>query len=128
MQSAARRSAAAYFSLNIRSQLGQNMRATIRGFFQEDFMKSFTSNWLGTIATTFLIAAIAVANASAQNSKQSSAPQAATKMQPLNVKPGLWETTVTYSMAGELPMSPEMLKKMTPEQRARLEEAMKAEN
>lgn len=43
---------------------------------------------------------------------------------PLNVKEGLWEVTVTHSMTGMPPMpnlSPDMLAKMPPEQRARIE-------
>lgn len=95
-------------------------------------MKSLVSNSLRALATIFLVTAVAVGTASGQNrdqnSKQGSTPRTATKSQPLNVKPGLWETTVTYSMAGELPVAPEMLNRMTPEQRARLEEAMKAES
>lgn len=92
-------------------------------------MKMFKKNSLCALAAILLIAALAAATVTAQDqsAKQASASQK-TKIQPLNVKPGLCETTVTYSMAGELPMSPEMLKNMTAEQRAQLEEAMKAEN
>ena len=43
---------------------------------------------------------------------------------PLNVKPGLWEMSVTHSMSGKLPISEDKLAKMTPEQRAQLEAAM----
>ena len=45
---------------------------------------------------------------------------------PLNVKTGQWETTMTTETAGQLPIPQEMLDKMTPEQRARMEAAMKA--
>ena len=48
------------------------------------------------------------------------------KYQPLNVKPGLWEKTLTISRTGALPIPPEMLDRLTPEQRARMEERMKA--
>jgi hypothetical protein len=51
---------------------------------------------------------------------------AADKIQPLNVKLGLWETTHTTTMSGEMPIPPEMLAKLTPEQRAKMEERMKA--
>jgi hypothetical protein len=48
---------------------------------------------------------------------------------PLNLKQGLWEVTSTRSMTG-LPtmptIPPDTLAKMTPEQRARMESAMKA--
>lgn len=97
-------------------------------------MKVFNKNSLCALASTFVIVVLAAGTVRAQNgdqsSKQHSAPQAGTttKIQPLNVKPGLWETTVMYSMAGQLPMSAEMLNRMTPEQRARLEEAMRAES
>ena len=52
--------------------------------------------------------------------------QVGKRFQPLNVKPGLWQTTTTYKLAGELPIPPGALENMTPEQRARVEENMKA--
>lgn len=97
-------------------------------------MKCFSKNLFYRLATIAIIAALAGGTISAQNQdkrpSQDTTAQAktGTKLQPLNVKPGLWETTVTYAMEGGLPMSPEMLKRMTPEQRARLEEAMKSES
>jgi uncharacterized protein DUF3617 len=48
------------------------------------------------------------------------------KYRPLNVKPGLWEKTLTVTRTGALPIPPEMLNRLTPEQRARMEERMKA--
>jgi hypothetical protein len=54
--------------------------------------------------------------------------RAADTFQPLNIKPGLWETTRTTEMSGQLPMPPEAreaMAKMPPEQRARAEEMMK---
>jgi hypothetical protein len=53
---------------------------------------------------------------------------AADGITPLNVKEGLWEMTVTHSMSGMPAMPalpPEALAKMTPEQRAQVEAAMK---
>lgn len=50
---------------------------------------------------------------------------AADKAQPLNVKPGLWETTMTTTTSGETPIPAELLAKLTPEQRARIEQRMK---
>ncbi len=47
-------------------------------------------------------------------------------IQPLNVKVGLWETTTTTTMSGAVPIPDELLSKLTPEQRARVEERMKA--
>ena len=49
----------------------------------------------------------------------------ADKLTPLNIKEGLWEMTVTHSMIGMPAIPPDTLAKMPPEQRARLEAAMK---
>jgi len=51
---------------------------------------------------------------------------AADKGPSLNVKPGQWETTMTTTTSGEMPIPAELLSKLTPEQRARMEEKMKA--
>src|SRR5271165_50293 len=51
---------------------------------------------------------------------------AADQIQPLDVKLGLWETTFTSQMSGMPSIPPEAMANMTPEQRARVEEAMKA--
>ena len=45
--------------------------------------------------------------------------------QPLDIKTGLWEVTYTRSANGEMPTSAEYMSKLTPEQRARFEAAMK---
>ena len=50
---------------------------------------------------------------------------AADKITPLNIKEGLWEMTVTHSMTGMPAIPPETLAKMSPEQRSRVEAAMK---
>ena len=50
---------------------------------------------------------------------------AADTFTPLNVKEGLWEVTTTHSMSGMPSIPPEALAKMTPEQRAHLEQMMK---
>jgi len=47
------------------------------------------------------------------------------KFTPLNVKLGLWETTVTHSTSGMPGIPEDALAKMPPEQRARMEEMMK---
>ena len=44
---------------------------------------------------------------------------------PLNVKTGQWETTVVTKISGQV-LPKEMLDKMTPEQRTKLEQAMAA--
>jgi hypothetical protein len=46
------------------------------------------------------------------------------KYQPLDVKTGLWESSWTMAMKGLPPIPPDVLEKMPPEQRARLEAAM----
>ena len=51
---------------------------------------------------------------------------AADQIQPLDVKLGLWETTWTNQVSGQMPIPPEAMANLTPEQRAKLEEAMKA--
>src|SRR6266702_8368239 len=56
----------------------------------------------------------------------SGAVWAADKIQPLNVKTGLWETTRTTTTSGQMPIPPELLARLTPEQRAKMEERMKA--
>lgn len=45
---------------------------------------------------------------------------------PLDVKLGLWETTTQTNISGQLPVSPDQMANLTPEQRARIEQAMKA--
>ena len=45
---------------------------------------------------------------------------------PLNVKTGQGEATITSETAGQLPIPQEMLDKMSPEQRAKMEAMMKA--
>jgi hypothetical protein len=45
---------------------------------------------------------------------------------PLNVKTGEWESTLTNETSGQLPVPQEMLDKMTPDQRAKMEAMMKA--
>jgi hypothetical protein len=45
---------------------------------------------------------------------------------PLNVKTGEWESTIASDASGQLPIPQDMLDKMTPEQRAKMEALMKA--
>jgi hypothetical protein len=44
-----------------------------------------------------------------------------------NIKPGLWEVTVTPRMSGEMPIPDDQLAKMTAEQRAKVEAMVKGE-
>jgi len=45
----------------------------------------------------------------------------AADIQPLDLKAGLWETTLTVQTSGVPPMPPEVLAKLSPEQRAKIE-------
>jgi len=51
---------------------------------------------------------------------------AADDYKPLDVKLGLWESTLTSQTTGMPPLPEELLSKLTPDQRARMEAAMKA--
>jgi len=51
---------------------------------------------------------------------------AADKFQPLDVKTGLWETSMTHANSGAPPIPADLLAKLPPEQRARIEASMKA--
>jgi hypothetical protein len=54
------------------------------------------------------------------------ATQGADNAQSLNVKTGLWEVTTTVKTSEEMPIPAGLLEKLTPGQRARVEERMKA--
>jgi hypothetical protein len=70
------------------------------------------------ISLTFVV----MASVSAQTEKN----VRGVKYQPLNVKTGLWERTLTLKRGGSMPIPVGMLDKLTPEQRARLEARMNA--
>jgi len=44
---------------------------------------------------------------------------------PLDVRPGMWESTMTVETSGMPPIPPEVLARMTPQQKAMIEERMK---
>ena len=69
--------------------------------------------------TNFFIALIAVS---------ASTLWAADKYQPLDVKTGLWEVTTMTILSGQMPIPPDLLEKLTPEQRARFQERMNAKS
>ncbi len=50
---------------------------------------------------------------------------AAAQYQPLNVKTGQWQTTVLINSGGSIALSSRQMAQLTPEQRARMEAAMK---
>ena len=52
--------------------------------------------------------------------------QAADSITPLDVKLGQWESTMTMETNGQPPIPQELLDRMTPEQRAKMEEMMKS--
>jgi len=51
---------------------------------------------------------------------------AADTITPLDVKLGQWESTMTMEMTGQLPIPQEMLDRLPPEQRAKMEERLKS--
>ncbi|HZQ19281.1 MAG TPA: DUF3617 domain-containing protein [Terriglobales bacterium] len=83
-------------------------------------------NVLHAVSGILLVLATATNLFSQTQTSDSQAEPHGVKYQPLNVKPGLWEKTFTITRTGALPIPPEMLNRLTPEQRARMEERMKA--
>jgi hypothetical protein len=100
-----------------------------RGTNDKEKRKMKPKTALLTLAGVLLVLCTVV-NLSAQVVKGSKDKPAVSahgvQYQPLNVKPGLWEKTFSITRTGALPIPPEMLNRMTPEQRARMEERMKA--
>jgi len=79
------------------------------------------------LLTSFTVSTILVSAGFAQTRGVQKVPnQSRLQIQPLNLKPGLWETTRTYKRSGTPPVLPETLARLTPEQRARLEQRMNA--
>src|SRR5690242_16947675 len=72
-----------------------------------------------------LVASAALVTAQTKSTNSMPAKTSPPKFQPFNIKTGLWETTTTISIAGAPPISPAMMARLTPEQRARIEKAMK---
>lgn len=92
-------------------------------------MKSTTTNMVAVasmVAVSFLSIPSGAQTKSAKEMRASADSQSTLKVQPLNIKTGLWESTRTIKRAGQLPIPPEMLNRLTPEQRARMEERMNA--
>ncbi|HEX3105853.1 MAG TPA: DUF3617 domain-containing protein [Terriglobales bacterium] len=79
-------------------------------------------NILRAVAGILLVLASAASLFS--QTQKSEGPQGV-KYQPLSLKPGLWEKTTTITRTGAMPIPPEMLNRLTPEQRARMDERMK---
>ena len=79
------------------------------------------------VATVCLSATVLLAHAQ-KNPGQASPPanMPAMKITPLNVKTGLWQNTSTVTIVGSLGLPPDVLAKMTPEQKAKYEAAMQS--
>lgn len=91
----------------------------------------FPTKMLGVVAGTVSLACSmslgwGQTQKSAKDMRASADSQAAAKLQPLHIKTGLWESARTINRAGRLPIPAEMLNRLTPEQRARMEERMNA--
>jgi len=87
--------------------------------------------WIGLAVTLALFVASSVAQQKTQDQKSrtktiAQANPQGKKWQPLNVKAGLWESARTWTTSGQMPIPEGMLDRLTPEQRARFEERMKA--
>jgi len=80
-----------------------------------------------TVLIANVLIAIGITN-SAQSSQGNGQRAGAgrAKLQPLKVKPGLWESRTTINRTGELPIPASALERLTPQQRGRLEARMKA--
>ncbi len=54
------------------------------------------------------------------------AASAADTIHPLDVKPGMWESSITINIGGAPPVPPDVLARMTPQQRAMVEGRLKS--
>jgi hypothetical protein len=90
------------------------------------------SCFVATVSALMILSATAMFAQQKPQTPDSGKTPAAVKakpvLAPLNIKPGQWETTVTTKSAGNPPIPADMLNRLTPEQRARLEERMKAQS
>lgn len=86
-------------------------------------MKKFVTMLFGLAGFGLPLTVIDASAAWAQTQKSA---QSTIKLQSLNIKPGLWESTRTIKRTGEMPIPTELLNRLTPEQRTRMEERMKA--
>ena len=88
-------------------------------------MKRLATMLFALTGFALLLTVIGASSGWAQAQKSATA-RSTIKLQPLNIKPGLWESTRTIQRTGEMPIPAELLNRLTPEQRARMEERMKA--
>jgi len=89
-------------------------------------VKKFVTLLFGLAAFALPLTVTGAANLLWAQTQKSAPAQSTVKLQSLNIKPGLWESTRTIQRTGEMPIPAEMLNRLTPEQRARMEERMKA--
>ena len=94
-------------------------------------MRMNTGRMLRAISTlvvliTFFALAFAAQKEKPSKNADAADPQAGVKLQPMNIKPGAWETTMSITTAGGMPIPSATLDQLTPEQRARVEARMKA--
>jgi hypothetical protein len=79
------------------------------------------------LLTGLTISTILVSGALTQTRNSEKTPiKSKLEIQPMSVKPGLWETTTTYKRSGTPPVPAEAMARLTAEQRARLEQRMNA--
>src|ERR1051326_794273 len=76
---------------------------------------------IAVLLTLFALASGAQKQKSVSRAEAKPDAPAGVKLQPMDVKPGLWETNTTMTVAGEMPVPAEMLNRLTPEQRARID-------
>lgn len=87
--------------------------------------------WIGVAMSVALFVPSGVAQQKTEDQKLQSRIVAQNniqgkKWQPLNIKTGLWQSNRTWTTSGQMPIPAGMLDRLTPEQRARFEERMKA--
>ena len=81
---------------------------------------------LATVSVLIIVVATAIFAQQKPQKPDLGKTSPAAKVVPLNIKPGLWETTINSNVDGGLPIPAGMLERLSPEQRTRFEERMNA--
>ena len=84
------------------------------------------ANSLGMMLLALSVTLAGAQHPSESKPERTTASTGARSLTPLNIKPGLWESTRTIQTTGAMPIPAELMNRLTPEQRARMEERMKA--
>ena len=84
------------------------------------------ANLVGTILLSLAVSCAGAQARPLESKSNQTAVPATAALKQLNIKTGLWENTRTIKTAGEMPIPAELLNRLSPEQRARMEERMKA--